>query len=102
MPSFWVLKNREKQTGVSVFFVDEGIDSGPILVQKNIVITKPNLEDLIIKSKKVGMMAICEAVDLINRGNYKCIPNNDDEMTYFHFPSKSDVKEFIQNGAKFY
>tara|TARA_Y100001933_G_C18921541_1_gene531204 strand:- start:4 stop:585 length:582 start_codon:yes stop_codon:yes gene_type:complete len=29
MPSFWVLKNDEKFTGVSVFFVDEGIDSGP-------------------------------------------------------------------------
>ena len=33
MPSFWVLKNQEKYTGVSVFFVDEGIDSGPIVVQ---------------------------------------------------------------------
>ena len=33
MPTFWVLKNNEKYTGVSVF-IDEGIDSGPILVQK--------------------------------------------------------------------
>ena len=38
MPSFWVLKNGERETGVSVFFVDEGIDSGPILVQKRIEI----------------------------------------------------------------
>ena len=37
MPSFWVLKNKEFVTGVSVFFVDEGIDSGPILVRKNIL-----------------------------------------------------------------
>ena len=38
MPSFWVLKNKEDRTGVSVFFVDEGIDSGDILVQKDIEI----------------------------------------------------------------
>ena len=34
MPTFWVLKNNEPKTGVSVF-VDEGIDSGPIIVQRN-------------------------------------------------------------------
>ena len=36
MPTFWVLKNNEKYTGVSVFFVDKGIDSGPIIVQKKL------------------------------------------------------------------
>ena len=36
MPSFWVLRNGEYYTGVSVFFVDEGIDSGPIIVQKKV------------------------------------------------------------------
>jgi len=34
MPSFWVLKNNENKTGVSVFFVDKGIDSGPIFSAK--------------------------------------------------------------------
>ena len=38
MPTFWVMKNNEKYTGVSVFFVDEGIDSGPIIVQEKIEI----------------------------------------------------------------
>ena len=38
MPSFWVMKNNEKYTGVSVFFVDEGIDSGPIIVQEKLEI----------------------------------------------------------------
>ena len=33
MPTFWVLKNDEKERGVSVFFMDEGIDTGEILVQ---------------------------------------------------------------------
>ena len=52
MPSFWVLKNNENKTGVSVFFVDEGIDSGPIIIQKEISINNRSLEELIIYTKK--------------------------------------------------
>ena len=47
MPTFWVLKNGEKETGVSVFLVDKGIDSGPIVVQKRVPITTDRLENLI-------------------------------------------------------
>jgi methionyl-tRNA formyltransferase len=103
MPSFWVLKNNEKETGVSVFFIDEGIDSGPILIQKRIPI-HPSMSqaELIRKSKKIGMDAIIEAIELINIGNYQLIPNPASEKTYFPFPTKKDVKEFHAAGKKFY
>ena len=103
MPSFWVLKNDEKQTGVSVFFVDEGIDSGSILVQKEVSITeKMTHSELIKTTKRVGMDAIIESIEKINRGNYKLIPNPNKEMTYFSFPTKSDVKQFKKIGKRFY
>ena len=103
MPSFWVLKNNEKETGVSVFFVDKGIDSGPILVQKRITIYKNmTQEELIKKSKKMGMNAIIEAIELIHQGNYKLIPNPDEEKSYYSFPTHDDVKEFYMAGKKFY
>ena len=103
MPSFWVLKNNEKETGVSVFFIDKGIDSGPILVQKRIPI-HPSMSqaELIRKSKKIGMDAITEAIELIRIGNYQLIPNSESEKTYFPFPTKKDVKEFYAAGKKFY
>ena len=62
MPSFWVLKNKEKQTGVSVFFVDEGIDSGPILVQKKFNIENLSHWDLVRMTKFLGMEAILEGI----------------------------------------
>lgn len=102
MPSFWVLKNNEEYTGVSVFFVDEGIDSGPIVVQKRIKIGNMSQSELIRHSKKVGMDAIIEAIDLIQRDKVKLIDNNDEEMTYFSFPTKQDVKEFRKIGKKFF
>lgn len=102
MPTFWVLKNQEKETGVSVFFVDEGIDSGPIIVQKRIALAGMTQEKLIKVSKKLGMDAIVEAVELIAEDRVEILPNNVSEKTYFSFPGPSDVREFRKVGAKFF
>lgn len=102
MPSFWVLKNDEKYTGVSVFFVDEGIDSGPILVQKKVEIGGRSQEELIKHTKQIGMESIIESVALIHRGDYNLIPNPAEEMTYFSFPTSKDVREFYKVGKRFF
>jgi methionyl-tRNA formyltransferase len=102
MPSFWVLKNDEDYTGVSVFFVDEGIDSGPILVQKKIEIGDRTQQELILDTKKLGMDAIIEAIDMVKTGDYEPIPNPDEKMTYYSFPEREDVEEFWQRGKEFY
>ena len=102
MPTFWVLRNGEKETGVSVFLVDEGIDSGPILVQKRVEIGKRSQEQLIEFTKKLGMDAILEAIELIDRGNYELIENRADDMTYYSFPEKEDVVAFRAAGKRFF
>ncbi|MGX1928083.1 methionyl-tRNA formyltransferase [Flagellimonas sp. 2504JD4-2] len=102
MPSFWVLKNNEEKTGVSVFFVDEGIDSGPILVQKEIPIGNLTQQQLIKISKRIGMDAILEAIALIMKGGYQLIDNPEEEKTYFSFPTKEDIKEFKKKGKRFF
>ena len=102
MPSFWVLKNQEKYTGVSVFFVDEGIDSGPILVQKKVEIGNRTQEELIEYTKDLGMECILEAVILIRDQSYTLIDNPAEGMTYFSFPTRQDVLEFTRVGAKFF
>ena len=102
MPTFWVLKNNEKFTGVSVFFVDEGIDSGPIIVQKKILVENKTQAELIKLTKRIGMDAICEALNIIKKNEYIPIENTDSEKTYFSFPTRQDVKEFYSIGKKFY
>lgn len=102
MPSFWVLKNNEKYTGVSVFFVDEGIDSGPILVQKKVEIGNRSQEALIRHTKQIGMESIIECVEMIQKGDYQLIPNPAKKMTYFSFPTRKDVDEFYKAGKKFF
>ena len=102
MPSFWVLKNEEKETGVSVFFVDEGIDSGPIIVQKKINIENMTQWELIRATKFLGVEAIIEALKLINSNKYSTIENDDNDSTYFSFPTRKDVVEFKKKGKKFF
>ena len=102
MPAFWALKNGEQNIGVSVFFVDEGIDSGPMLVQKQIPIGTMTYNQLIIETKRLGMDAIIEALDLIESGEYELIPNPDSDKTYFSFPTQRDIREFYACGKRFY
>ena len=102
MPSFWVLKNNEKYTGVSVFFVDEGIDSGEILVQKKVEIGNRTQAELIDYTKQLGMDDILESIEKIHEGGYQLIPNPEEEKTYFAFPTKHDVREFLRAGKQFY
>ncbi|MDB3938464.1 formyltransferase family protein [Flavobacteriaceae bacterium] len=102
MPTFWVLKNNEKKTGVSVFFVDEGIDSGPIIVQTEVEIGDKTQKELIIHTKKLGMEAIAKSINLIQKNEVKLIENDASKKSYFTFPTKQDVLEFKKNGKRFF
>ena len=102
MPTFWVLKNNEEYTGVSVFFVDEDIDSGPIVVQKRIKIGDMTQQELIRATKKLGMDAIVEAIDIIKKGDVQLIENDPLKKTYYSFPIREDVREFLANGKRFF
>ena len=103
MPSFWVLLKKENYTGVSVFKMDEGIDSGPIISQKKISIAKgTNQKDLIIRTKEIGMELIIESVEKIKSGKIDYIDNPIGKGTYFSFPKKSDVNQFLKQGGSFF
>jgi methionyl-tRNA formyltransferase len=102
MPTFWVLRFCEKETGATVFLVDEGIDSGPIVIQRPISINGETQSELIRHTKKIGMEIIAEAVDLIEHNQVKLIDNDISRMSYYSFPTRDDVKAFRAAGKKFF
>jgi methionyl-tRNA formyltransferase len=102
MPTFWVMKNNEKFTGVSVFYVNEGIDTGPIIIQKRIEIGNRTQDELIKYTKMIGIEAIIEALELIDLGDVQTLQNNDSMMTYYSFPTKEDVAIFKKINKKFF
>ncbi len=102
MPTFWVLKNKEKYTGVSVFLVDEGIDSGPIIVQEKILIGNCTLDELINLTKEIGMRCLLKAIDAIKREKIIFAKNDISIGSYYTYPNRRDVKEFLRQGNKFF
>lgn len=95
---FWAYLNGEKETGVSIHFVEEGIDSGPILVQKRIKIERFDLlHSLVEKIFEASPGAMLEAIELIRTGEYKThlIKNDDEQSSYFSSPKISDAMKYI-------
>jgi methionyl-tRNA formyltransferase len=67
----WALINGETKTGISLFWVDEGIDTGPVLLTKEVEVDPDDTTGTLYFNKlfPVGVEAIAEAVDLIKAGN---------------------------------
>lgn len=67
-----VLKNREKVTGATLHFVDEGADTGPIIMQKEVKIdNNETVDTLKEKVQKAEQEIIVRAVDLYEKGKIK-------------------------------
>ncbi len=61
-----VLANREKETGMTVHFVDEEVDSGPILLQKKVPVSADDTpESLKLKVQELEKKAYPEAIRLL-------------------------------------
>ena len=67
-----VLKNKEKVTGATLHFVDEGSDTGPIIFQKEVNIEEnETVETLKQKVQKAEQEIILKAIDLYSKGKIK-------------------------------
>ena len=67
-----VLKNKEKITGATLHFVDEGADTGPIIMQKEVHIDKnETVDSLKEKVQKREQEIITKAIDLFEKGRIK-------------------------------
>jgi methionyl-tRNA formyltransferase len=102
MPSFWVLANAEREAGITLFFVNEKIDAGDVLVQRKYSIEPGDtLDSIIARSKKIGSDMVLEAIDKIEKGNTGTRPLDMKKGRYFGWPKRDDVRRFIGNGRRF-
>ncbi|MCB0556984.1 MAG: hypothetical protein KDD02_25780 [Phaeodactylibacter sp.] len=92
---FWVLYKEEKETGVSIHFVTEGIDAGDIIIQKKIAVSpKETFNSLVRKNYQVAPIAIIEALDKLEQENMDFLPNTDEEATYNTVPTFKQALRF--------
>jgi methionyl-tRNA formyltransferase len=77
------IMNCDSETGITIMKVEPKLDTGPILMKSKIKISKEiNHEELSIKMSKLGAKLILEALEVIENGKAKYIPQNDKDATY--------------------
>jgi methionyl-tRNA formyltransferase len=80
----WAVIQGDIRTGLTIFWVDKGIDTGPILLQKEIEITPADTTGSLYFNSlfPLGIEAIVEAVDLIKSAKAPKVPQDDSLATY--------------------
>ncbi len=81
-PIHWAIMNGEKQTGVSTFFMEAGVDTGPILLQKAIRI-EPDDNVITVESKlaQIGSFLMLETLDLLSEERLRAVQQDDSIAT---------------------
>ena len=88
-PIQWSVINGEKKTGVATMLMDEGLDTGDILIVKDIeILPNDTSGSMFDKLSSLGIEALAETIDRIKNGTLERIPQNHDEMTYAPMISK--------------
>jgi len=90
----WPIIWGETRTGLSIFWPDNGLDTGPILLQKDVeILDTDTLGSLYFdRLYPLGVTALLEAVDLVRAGKARKIPQDESQATYEGWCRKEQVQ----------
>jgi methionyl-tRNA formyltransferase len=90
----WAIIHGEPTTGITVFWPDEGLDTGPVLLTKEVEIAPDDTLGSLYFDKlfPIGVEAMVEAVDLVRDGRAPRIAQDEAEATYESWCRKADVE----------
>jgi methionyl-tRNA formyltransferase len=101
----WAIINGDTKTGITIFWPDKGIDTGPILLQKEAEISPDDTAGSLYFNKlfPLGVEAIVESVELVKRGVAPRIVQDESQSTYEElFTEKDAVINWLQPVGKIY
>lgn len=80
----WAIMKGENITGLTYFWVDPGIDTGPILLQKTVTIEPDDTTGSLYFNKifPLGVAAVGECIDLIKSGNPPRVIQDESKANY--------------------
>jgi len=100
-PVFWCLAKGEKKTGITLHYVDRGIDTGKIITQKTIPIFKTDSEHtLYLRCAQTGVKLLIDWLRS-NRKNKIGTKKVNILGSYFSLPTKQAVQKFRSRRKKF-
>jgi methionyl-tRNA formyltransferase len=90
----WPIIWGENKTGLTIFWPDNGLDTGPILLQKEVAIRDTDTLGSLYFNQlfPLGVEALLEAVDLVRNGAAPKIPQDEAQATYESWCKQDDVE----------
>jgi methionyl-tRNA formyltransferase len=90
----WPIIMGSKKTGLSIFWPDNGLDTGPIVLQKEVEIGPDDTLGSVYFNKlfPMGVDAMLEGVDLVAAGKAPRIVQDESKQTYESWCRKDDGK----------
>jgi len=101
----WPIINGETKTGITVFWPDAGIDTGPVLLQREAEISPDDTVGSLYYHKlfPLGVKALMDAIELIYKGKAPRIPQDESQATYEGLCREKDaIIDWGQAVAKVY
>ncbi len=90
-PANWVLIKGETITGVTTMMTDKGIDTGDILLQKEVSIkAQETAGDLTQRLAEAGAELLIATLEALKKGTLERHPQNQDESSYYPLLKKED------------
>ncbi len=87
------LLNNDKEAGITVHKVDEGIDTGPIIMQEKITIEETDTYGIL--QSKLAFLAAKQATNLLKILSYgqiiPAIPQNEEKAVYYEMPGATEL-----------
>ena len=80
----WPIIQGEEETGLTIFWPDEGLDTGPILLQKKVAIEAGDTLGSLYFNKlyPLGVKALLESIDLVKKGKTPRILQDESDASY--------------------
>ena len=89
----WPIIYGETETGLTIFWPDKGLDTGPVLLQKTVAITPDNTLGSLYFDKlfPMGVDALVEAVGMVAGGTAPRIVQDESQATYEGWCRAEDI-----------
>ena len=92
-PIHSAILNGDKETGVSIMYIEEELDSGAVILQEKCEISdEDTLGSLHDRLKIIGADALGKVLDLIETGKVSAVPQEHDKATFVKPISKEEEK----------
>jgi methionyl-tRNA formyltransferase len=90
----WAIIQGDPETGIAIFWPDEGLDTGPVLMLREVEIAPDDTLGSLYFEKLFprGVEAMVESVDLVREGRAPRLVQDDAQATYESWCRKADVE----------